>query len=70
MLTYDVPSDMVISMGIYDVRGRLVDELVNDLREQGRYEVTWNADQHSSGVYMIKMIAGSTVKVQKVMLVK
>ena len=70
MLTYDVPSDMVVSMGIYDVRGRLVDELVNDLREQGRYEVTWNADQHSSGVYMIKMTAGSTVQVQKVMLVK
>ena len=70
MLTYDVPSDMVVSMGIYDVRGRLVDELVNDLREQGRYEVTWNADQHSSGVYMIKMTAGSAVKVQKVMLVK
>jgi hypothetical protein len=47
-----------------------MDELVNDLREQGRYEVTWNADQHSSGVYMIKMIAGGSVKVQKVMLVK
>ena len=70
MLTYDVPSDMVVSMGIYDVRGRLVDELVNDMREQGRYEITWNADQHSSGVYMVKMTAGSTVKVQKVMLVK
>jgi len=70
MLAYDVPSDMVVNMGIYDVRGRLVDELVNGMREQGRYEVTWNADQHSSGVYMIKMTAGSAVKVQKVMLVK
>ena len=70
MLTYDVPSDIVVSMGVYDVRGRLVDELVNGMREQGRYEVTWNADQHSSGVYMIKMTAGSTVKIQKVMLVK
>ena len=70
MLTYDVPSDIVVSMGVYDVRGRLVDELVNGMREQGRYEVTWNADQHSSGVYMIKMTAGSTVKIQKVMLIK
>ena len=69
-LTYDVPSDMNVSMGIYDVRGRLVEELVNDMREQGRYEITWNADQHSSGVYMIKMTAGTAVKVQKVMLVK
>ena len=40
------------------------------LRKQGRYGVTWNADQHSSGVYMIKMTTGSTVKVQKVMLLK
>ena len=71
MLTYDVPSDMNVSMGIYDVRGRLVEELVkNDMHNQGRYEITWNADQHSSGVYMIKMTAGTAVKVQKIMLVK
>jgi hypothetical protein len=70
MLTYDVPSEMTISLGVYDIRGRMVDELVNDLHEQGRYEMTWNADQHSSGVYMVKMTAGGVVKVQKVMLVK
>ena len=70
MLTYDVPSDMSISLGIYDVRGRMVEELVNDMHDQGRYEITWNADQHSSGVYMIKMTAGTAVKVQKIMLVK
>ena len=61
---------MTVSMGVYDVRGRLVDELVNDMREQGRYKIAWNADQYSSGVYMVKMTAGTTVKVQKIMLVK
>jgi len=70
MLTYDVPSDMNVGLGIYDVRGRLVEELVNDMHDQGRYEITWNADKHSSGVYMIKMTAGTAVKVQKIMLVK
>ena len=70
MLTYDVPSDMLVSMGIYDVRGRLVDELVNGMREQGSYDVTWNADQFATGVYMIKLTAGSAVKIQKVMLIK
>ena len=39
MLTYDVPSDMNVSLGIYDLRGRLVDELVNDMREQGSYQM-------------------------------
>jgi hypothetical protein len=70
MLTYDVPSGMNVGLGIYDVRGRLVEELVNDMHDQGRYEITWNADKHSSGVYMIKMTAGTAVKVQKIMLVK
>ena len=64
MLTYDVPAEMNIHLGVYDLRGRLVDELVSDVRDQGQYEVTWNADVHSSGVYMIKLVAGSTVKVQ------
>ena len=70
MLSYDVPSDMNVSLGIYDLRGRLVNELVNDLHGQGSYEITWNADQHASGVYMVKLVAGSTVEIQKVLLVK
>tara|TARA_B100001250_G_scaffold259729_1_gene223694 strand:+ start:1 stop:1317 length:1317 start_codon:yes stop_codon:yes gene_type:complete len=70
MLTYDVPAEMVVSMGVYDVRGRLVHELVQGSHDAGRYEVTWNADQNSSGVYIVKMSAGTSVKVQKVMLVK
>ena len=37
MLTYDVPSGMNVGLGIYDVRGRLVEELVNDMHDQGRY---------------------------------
>jgi len=70
MLSYDVPSDMNVSLGIYDLRGRLVNELVNDLHGQGSYEITWNADQHASGVYMVKLVAGSTVEIQKIILIK
>jgi hypothetical protein len=40
------------------------------MREQGSYQITWNASQHASGVYMIKLTAGSAVQVQKVLLVK
>jgi hypothetical protein len=70
MLSYEVPSDMNVNLGVYDMRGRLVEELINDMRESGSYQVTWNADQYASGVYMIKLMAGSTIQVQKVMLVK
>ena len=34
------------------------------------HQVIWNADTHSSGVYFVKMVAGSYVNTQKLMLVK
>jgi hypothetical protein len=70
MISYDVPADMNVSLAIYDMRGRLVNELINGMSEQGRYEITWNANQYASGVYMIKLVAGSTMQTQKIMLVK
>jgi hypothetical protein len=69
-LSLDVPFTMNVNLSIYDVRGRLVEELVNDFQETGRYSITWNADKHSSGAYMVKLVAGSSVEVQKIMLVK
>jgi hypothetical protein len=69
-LSYVVPTDMNVTLAIYDMRGRLVNELVNDMHERGQHHVTWNADQLSSGIYMVKLITGSTVNVQKVMLIK
>ena len=69
-ISYDVPSDMNISLVVYDVRGRMVAELANGMREQGRYDVIWNAENQSSGVYFMKLVAGNTMKTQKMMLVK
>jgi hypothetical protein len=38
--------------------------------EAGYHSVVWNADSYSSGVYFVKMVAGSFLKTQKLMLVK
>jgi hypothetical protein len=69
-ISYDVPSDMNINLAVYDIRGRMVTELANGMREQGRYDVIWNAENQSSGVYFMKLVAGNTMKTQKMMLVK
>ena len=56
----------------YDVRGRLVTELVNDYQSGSHdsYQVIWNADMQSSGVYFVRLIAGDVVQNQKIMLIK
>ena len=47
-----------------------MDELVSGLRTGGAHQVVWNADQYASGVYMVKLTTGSTIQVQKIMLLK
>ena len=69
-ISYDISSDMNVNINVYDVRGRMVAELVSGMTEQGRYEVMWNADNYSTGIYFVQLVAGNTTKTQKIMLVK
>jgi len=52
------------------LQGREVSTLIDDNMEAGYHSVIWNADNYSSGVYFMKMIADEFVNTQKVMLVK
>ena len=52
-----------VSMRIYDVSGRFVRVLVNEVREAGSYEVAWDGANDGgrktvSGVYFCRMEAG------------
>ena len=61
---------MNVNINVYDVRGRMVAELVSGVKDQGRYEVMWNANENSTGIYFVQLVAGNTTKTQKIMLVK
>jgi len=67
---YMMPEDGMVKVAVYDVNGRMVAELVNGYMSAGSHPVTWNANDLSSGVYMINMIAGDYSTIQKVMFIK
>ena len=71
-IEYDIPSEMFVNISIYDIRGRLVAELVNELQSGSinSYQVVWNAELQSSGVYFVRLIADGAVQNQKIMLIK
>jgi hypothetical protein len=67
------PSDVIIK--IYDVLGREVNTLVNEFKENGTFQVTWNGDDDfrnkvSSGIYFYRIKAGTFVKTKKMILLK
>jgi hypothetical protein len=67
---YTLEKDGMVQVAVYDINGRMVSELVNGYQSAGSYPVVWDAQELSSGVYMVNMIAGDYSTIQKVMLIK
>ena len=69
-IKFDIPKAGFVSLKVYDVTGREVATLVNEVLQPSRYNVEWNGSQFSSGVYFYRIQAGDFVKVQKMILTK
>ena len=65
-----VPSTVFVSLRIFDVLGREVATLVNDVRPAGVYTVRWDASSLPSGVYLYQLRAGASLKTKKMILAK
>lgn len=55
---------------VYDVLGREVATLVNEVKEPGTYAAVWNASGMASGVYFCRLTAGSFTATRKLVLMK
>ena len=72
-LKYDIPySDLSqhVLLHIFDIKGRLVDILINHTSEPGSYTIQWNGNGFASGLYFVKLSMGSISKTQKLLLLK
>jgi hypothetical protein len=69
-IEFELPEDSIVSMTIYDISGRIIEELVNGNLNAGYNQVLWNADNRSSGIYFVRLHAGSYNKTSKLVLIK
>ena len=71
-IRFDIPVDTYrnTSLRIYDINGHAVETLVNEKLEPGQHIIQWNASQHSSGVYFLRMETALFTKTQKMILLK
>jgi hypothetical protein len=69
-ISYDIPTDGLVKMKIYDLAGREVKTLVNEIKTAGRYTVSFNGSSLSSGVYFYRIESGNFVQTKKMLLVK
>ncbi|MBU0561533.1 MAG: T9SS type A sorting domain-containing protein [Bacteroidetes bacterium] len=58
------------TLKIYDMLGQEVASLINEYKNSGAYEVTFDASQLTSGMYVYSITSGQFVATKKMMLVK
>jgi hypothetical protein len=55
---------------VYDVLGREVETLVDEMKAPGRYSVTWDASKFASGVYFYRIVAGIYMSTKRMVVLK
>ena len=69
-IKFSLDSKSDISLKIYDIRGQLIETLIERSMESGLQKVRWNASKYSSGIYFSKLIQSGEMDVQKMILLK
>lgn len=69
-IAFDVSRHSVVSITIYDVLGRAVQTLTDKEYQPGRYSVTFNAENLSSGIYYYQMKSETFTQTKKLMFIK
>jgi len=70
LIQYQIPEKQFVTLKIYDALGVEVASLVNEEKEAGIYEVTFDASALTSGVYFYTLQSGSFMRTSKMLLLK
>ena len=56
-IKYSLPLESEVKINIYNTLGEKVAEIINKIQPAGYYEMEWNANNYSSGVYIYRIEA-------------
>jgi photosystem II stability/assembly factor-like uncharacterized protein len=69
-IKYYIPQQSFVNVKVYDLLGRAVATLVNEEKPTGNYEVEFNANSLSNGIYFYRLKANGFVETKKMILLK
>jgi mannan endo-1,4-beta-mannosidase len=71
-ISYSIPEGtrVPVSLQVFDIMGRQVASLVNEMKSPGTYTAIWDASCMASGVYYYRLSAGGYVKIRAMVLIK
>jgi hypothetical protein len=71
-IRFSVPSKSYVSLKVYNILGKFVAELINEEKDGGVYNLSFNSDEYklSSGVYFYKLESGNYSSTRKLLLLR
>lgn len=69
-IQYEIPKSTFVSLKVFDVLGREMETLIDEVQAPGRKSVLWNAHRMPSGVYFYRLATPEFVSVTKMLLLR
>jgi hypothetical protein len=69
-ITFSIPIKGFTTLNIYDIMGREIKTLVNEIKDVGEYEIKFSAKDFSSGLYFYRIQCNNFVNTKKMVLLR
>lgn len=69
-INYDIAKPCQVNLKIYNILGKEVASLVDEMKEPGYYSTSWSSETVASGIYFYRIETKDFVQVKKLMIIK
>jgi predicted nucleotidyltransferase len=69
-IAFSLPKETFITVKIFDLLGREIVSLMNEVKPKGKYEIEWDASNFPAGVYYCKLKSNEYFALKKMILIK
>jgi flagellar hook assembly protein FlgD len=69
-IAFSLQGETPVRLTVYDLKGQVVEVLVNQTLGAGTHVRTWDARDHASGVYFYRLEAGDFSETRKMIMLK
>jgi len=69
-ISYSIPKSGFVKIIVYDISGKEMDILVNEMKQAGTYNLEFNGSNFASGVYLYRLESSDFVQTNRMLLIK
>ena len=69
-IKYGIEKSSKVTLKVFDINGKLLTVLVDQLQKEGEHQVIWNAANFASGFYFYELVTNDKREIRKMILLK